>query len=116
MNKSNHNAIFTDENDHNPIVDETCPRCHGEGRYWHCVPSGEGVACDKPTCEVCNGTGVIGESVAYFSNQQPEIEAVAHENRWITCPNCNIRFKLTNKYSWTGKRHMTCGQKIKVVN
>lgn len=35
---------------------------------------------------------------------------------WLNCPNCGIRFKLTNKYSWKKRRHTTCGQRITFAN
>jgi len=35
---------------------------------------------------------------------------------WLKCPNCGIRFKLTDKSRWKKRRHTTCGQRITFAN
>jgi hypothetical protein len=49
-------------------------------------------------------------------NYDSEILAEADENDWIKCPNCSVRFKLTDRKRWTGYCHKTCGQRIRVIN
>lgn len=67
-------------------------------------------------CDVCNGSGITGNKVHFFSNDNTLMKAMPDEHGWVTCPNCLIRFKLTDKRRWTGLRHKPCGQKIKLTN
>lgn len=109
-------AIFTDENDHNPRVLQDCSECSGRGQ--HC----EGSIVDGReqyalgVCMVCDGTGITGEVEPCFPDERPEASACVDDHGWITCPNCEWRFALRHKDSWTGRRHLRCGQKIRVVD
>ena len=111
MNESKLKAVFTDANDHNPIVDEDCPHCSGSGKYCKEEDGGYSLY----LCPFCNGSGVTGGKIPYFSNEQPEMEAFVDGSGWITCPNCQTRFSTNDAHRWTGKRHMKCGQKIKLI-
>lgn len=98
-------AVFTDENDHNPLVLEACPACSKWGR------------CGPPEpCPECHGLKTTGRAVHYFPNPLPEEAAVVDEQGWITCPLCDRRFSTRYRGTWTGRRHLTCGQAIRLVH
>ena len=110
-------ATFTSENDHNPQVLQDCPDCDGHGTCCH-----HDVTCDGAqthalhVCTACRGTGISGEVEPYFPDDLPEVSACADELGWVTCPRCDWRFALTHKGAWTGRRHLLCGQKIRIVD
>jgi hypothetical protein len=54
------------------------------------------------------------EAIKRPQNNFPEMEATVDELRWVTCPNCGIRFALKDKSRWSDDIHKTCGQKIKL--
>jgi hypothetical protein len=108
-------AIFTDENDHNPLVLQDCAQCYGTGHVgesW--AEHGMRVEADV-LCTVCNGSGVTGEAEPYFAVEWPAVEACADVEGWVTCPNCGWRFTIGDRRAWSGRRHLRCGQKIVVV-
>jgi DnaJ-class molecular chaperone len=108
-------AVFSEENDHNPIVLQDCATCHGTGkvcRHFKTKEGGECIARDE--CPSCAGQGVTGELEPYFSNDQPERPADCRSEGRVQCPSCSRRFRITDPNAWTGKRHMRCGQKIKL--
>lgn len=109
-----HRAEFTDENDHNPMVLQACPQCHGSGHVGRAVVEGTRSIEMEETCPNCHGEGVTGEVEPYFANDKPEADAVVIGDG-ITCPNCGWRFRLKDSNAWTGRRHRRCGQKIKLV-
>ena len=49
-------------------------------------------------------------------NENPEVEAIVNSADWVKCPNCNISFKITSAVSWNGKMHLSCQQKIRLIN
>ena len=49
-------------------------------------------------------------------NGNEEMIATANKFDWVKCPNCNKSFKTYSEVSWNGKFHLSCGQKIKLVN
>jgi nitrite reductase/ring-hydroxylating ferredoxin subunit len=104
-------AVFLDENDHNPLVLENCPKCNGHGTY--CIES-PGMAI-KEYCEECEGSGVTGNIVHYYQEELSEVEVLIDEGGWLICPRCEWKFTIRDGNVWTGKRHKRCGQKIKVV-
>ena len=57
---------------------------------------------------------MTGEVVRYFSNENDQQEAEVRGGG-ITCPNCGWRFRLSDRHAWTGKRHLRCGQKIRLL-
>lgn len=54
------------------------------------------------------------EAIKPTHDNKSEIEAIVDEHRWVTCPNCAIRFALKDKGRWSDDIHTTCGQKIKL--
>ena len=109
-------AVFTDENDHNPLVLQDCPTCDGSGKaseYWS---EGEISVHSRIICPTCHGTGITGEIEPFFAIDTPEASVATGVDGWITCPNCRWRFTTVDPNAWTGRRHMRCGQKIKVIS
>lgn len=109
-------ATFTNENDHNPRVLQDCEQCHGSGNHCreHIVDGSH--ECALEICRDCHGTGVTGKVEPYFLEDRPEVSACADAKGWMTCPSCDWRFALKDKNAWTGRRHMQCGQKIRIVD
>ena len=109
------NATFTEENDHNPVILQDCPRCQGTG-----------AACEQRDeedetqlyarfeCPDCLGNGITGETERYFENERAPIEATPSAVGWLKCPCCGWRFSLADPNAWTGQRHKRCGQRISV--
>lgn len=100
----------SDAEDHNPLVLEACPECHGEGTQ--CIETAGGASMD--TCPACEGVGVTGNVVRMFPNDSPALSAEARDG-WVRCPNCQRRFALKDPHRWTGLRHVGCGQRIVVA-
>jgi nitrite reductase/ring-hydroxylating ferredoxin subunit len=44
-----------------------------------------------------------------------EMEAAVNSAAWIKCPFCRISFKISSGEHWNGEKHLSCGQKIKIV-
>ena len=107
-------AQFTDENGHNPTVLQACPRCHGRGLVCEDSSGGTRRVLTRDKCAECGGSGVTGEVEPYFTNDNPEAEAVV-KGEGITCPNCGWRFRISDRHAWTGRRHLRCGQRIRLV-
>lgn len=61
----------------------------------------------------------IWKQESYFpkpvENINEEMTAIPNKFNWVKCPNCNISFKITSVSSWNGKIHLSCGQKIKII-
>lgn len=107
-------AKFTDDNDHNPMVLQDCRRCQGSGRVCrHFEHHGRQVK-SREECSECDGKGVTGEVERYFTNDDPEVDAPVR-NEGTTCPTCGWRFRLSDPHAWTGRRHLRCGQKLRLV-
>lgn len=107
------NAQFTDQNDHNPLVLQNCPTCHGTGHVGESSPEHSLEA--EVICGTCEGSGVSDLVELYFDNGPPEAQATADAKGWLTCPNCRCRFTIHDRRAWTGRRHLRCGQKIKII-
>lgn len=105
------NAVFTDENDHNPLILEECPRCHGTGQVDIYDENTSIYALE--VCPDCLETGITGEVVPYFENLSPAMEATKRDDGWTKCPRCGWRFSARDSAVWTGLRHKRCGQKLK---
>lgn len=45
-------------------------------------------------------------------NDNPEMSSLIGANGWIRCPNCQKRFSSKDKHRWHDNIHVTCGQKI----
>lgn len=103
-------AVFDDENDHNPLVLEDCPACDGSGK--RCTLESGAYSLD--VCGSCEGSGTTFNIVRYFSEEKPVRAAVVDASGWIECPACHRRFATYDKHVWTGRRHR-CGQKIDIV-
>jgi hypothetical protein len=104
------NIVYTDENDHNPLVLEKCPDCRGTGKNCYFVETEMTYYTD--VCSTCDGDCYTGELVRQFDNDAKPLEASLNSHGWVTCPGCGTRFTVTNKRSWSGRRHLKCGQKI----
>ena len=106
-------ARFTDGNDHNPLVLQDCPACHGSGaqsEYW---AEGGVQGHARVVCSACGGSGATGEVEPYFPTDAPEASAPEDGEGWLTCPGCGWRFTVRDRNAWTGRRHLRCGQKIR---
>jgi hypothetical protein len=109
-------AVFDDANGHNPLVLEPCPSCRGSGHV--CEGSMDGRAYFMSECAMCEGSGVSGAVARYFPDDVAALPAIAvevDELGWTTCPRCERRFATCSKSAWTGRRHLTCGQKLELV-
>lgn len=106
-------AQFTDENDHNPLVLQNCPCCYGTGHVGESWPE-EGIEADV-LCTACDGSGITGKVEPYFATDWPEVEAELDADGWLTCPRCEWRFTIRDRNAWTGRRHLRCGQKTRIV-
>jgi|SRR5215475_1058408 len=104
------NIVYSDENDHNPLVLEKCPACSGTGKNCRFVASENAYYTD--ICEACDGERTTGNLVRQYSSDTAPIEARVNESGWVKCPGCGVGFKTTSHESWSGLRHKTCGQKI----
>ena len=113
-------AVFTDANEHNPLVLQDCPACGGTGKRDRCYedPSGAQV-CALEECADCGGSGVTGEVEPYFSAEQDQQQAVAeatpNAEGWLRCPGCGVSFSTRDPHRWSGYRHLRCGQRIRVA-
>jgi hypothetical protein len=108
-------AIFTDENDHNPLVLQDCRACRGSGKQCHHGSQDDIQVYSLERCNECGGLGVTGQVEPFFSNNELEMSAYPDSEGWLTCPACQWRFTIHDRRAWTGRRHMRCGQKIKVI-
>jgi len=104
---------FDESNDHNPLVSEECPRCHGRGAHDEWGEDEHGHFQALVGCSACKGTGTTGERVRYFDNDSPVAEVAVRAGGWITCPCCKWSFMVTDRDVWTGLRHVRCGQRIR---
>jgi hypothetical protein len=102
--------IFTEENNHNPLVLEDCPECHGRGRG--CDETGGAAVTTE--CTHCAGLGTTTDLVPCFANDDAEQEGVVDVDGFVTCPCCERRFSTRDGDRWTGRRHRGCGQLIKL--
>jgi hypothetical protein len=107
-------ARFTDENDHNPLVLQDCPACDGWGAVSEYRTEGDAAVHTRVVCRACGGTGVTGQVEPYFAEDAAEAVARADADGWLTCPGCRWRFTVRDRNAWTGRRHLRCGQKIRV--
>jgi hypothetical protein len=116
LNVRNHSdpsdIVYSDENDHNPLVPEDCPGCFGTGKRCRLVAHGAGTAYGLERCTACAGAKTTGNLVRKYKNDSPALEAGVNEFGWTKCPGCGVNFKTTSSVSWSGLRHKTCGQKI----
>jgi hypothetical protein len=104
-------TIFTEENDHNPLVAAKCPECRGRGTWAEPNPeAGDHFNCG---CQTCNLSGVIDEPARLFDNDNPPLTITADPEGRAKCPHCGWRFRITDKAVWTGWRHR-CGQRLRV--
>jgi hypothetical protein len=110
------NAEFTDENDHNPLVLRDCPACRGYGAMGECGVTDEGAHYHaRFACPACGGSGVVAEVEPFFPDDHAEAEVRLDRGGWATCPRCGWRFTPRDRNAWTGRRHVRCGQKIKLT-
>jgi hypothetical protein len=59
------------------------------------------------------GTDFEFKFVIKIKNENPEMQTELDSNGWLICPNCKVKFKLSDKMRWRKRRHTTCGQLIK---
>lgn len=107
-------AEFSDENDHNPMVLQDCPTCRGTGENCEHFLDHGGEGYTLGTCPDCGGLGVIGEIERYFKEDCQQIDIFVDSNGWLKCPKCGIRFTIRDRHRWSGRRHLTCGQKLRI--
>jgi DnaJ-class molecular chaperone len=106
-------AKFTDENDHNPLVLQDCPTCHGSGAV--CEYGSDYHA--RVVCEMCGGSGVSGEVEPYFAAAEAgtqEFSATADAQGWLTCPSCRWRFTTRDKNAWTADDTSGAGRRSRL--
>lgn len=108
------NEFFTEENDHNPLVVNSCPKCingRTAGEY-----QGPNKSCGHGRCEECDDTGVSTPPAIelMFTNNNEPISMSCNTYGFLRCPNCNQGFKYYDKRVWSGVRH-SCGQKL-IIN
>lgn len=104
-------VTFDASNDHNPVVLDECPDCHGSRVTTEC----EDGALSRGGCSACGGTGSTGHRVPYFDNDRPIVDVPIRAG-WITCPCCGWSFMLKDRTVWTGLRHVRCGQRVRPVD
>ena len=94
--------FFNDENDHNPIVAQTCPECGGAGRRSAVTRISDAVVWSRVACTACFETGYVDSAVSFFNNDNPIAIVQGNQFGWIKCPAClfsepiyhaKIRFK-----------------------
>lgn len=54
-------------------------------------------------------------SLDRLAEDESEITVTANSLDWVKYPFCDIQFKITSSESWDGKKHLSCGQKIKLA-
>jgi hypothetical protein len=101
LDASRDGHLFTEENDHNPMIHVDCPLCDGTGKE---------LAGNNDVCPICEGSG--RKAISYFKNDNPPIIGKVNSKGDCKCPSCGFIFTITNPRSWTGKRHARCGQKL----
>jgi hypothetical protein len=111
-NSKRENIVFSEANDHNPIVLESCPACRGHGKVCF---EGDGYA-ELDTCSACDGLGTTGNLVRRFRNDSAPLAARVNDFGAVCCPHCGVGFRIHSRDSWTGLRHMSCGQKIILIH
>ena len=109
------NIVFSDENDHNPLVLEKCPVCKGTGKNCKRIKTTNEMVIVTDSCEACGGLRVTGNLVRQYSEDSSIEEARVNRDGWLKCPGCGTRFTTNSAASWSGWRHKTCGQKIRLV-
>jgi hypothetical protein len=111
-------AKFTAENDHNPLILQDCPECHGSGkRDRRSAGLGGGQIWSLGSCEACAGVGITGNVEAYFTSDisaAAPVAATPDADGWLRCPGCRIVFTTRDADRWTGYRHIRCGQRIPI--
>ncbi|HYM00955.1 MAG TPA: hypothetical protein VEZ90_18500, partial [Blastocatellia bacterium] len=113
-NSDQHNIVYSDENNHNPVVFEKCPACFGSGKKRTQAVGKDEITISCDACPECAGTKTSGKLVRRYQNDSPAIEAVIDELGWTKCPGCGVNFSTSNSASRSGLRHKTCGQKIQL--
>lgn len=108
-------AVFSDENDHNPLVLERCSRCSGRGQVDIYQRHNDAETWSLEVCPLCSGEGTTEEIVPFFENQSPAIDVEANNENWVKCPLCGWKFSVQDSSVWTGRRHKRCGQKLNVI-
>ena len=96
--------------DHNPLVLEDCPACSGSGTRCE-MTAHESTLLE---CTACSGEGTTYAVVPLFSNNAEPLAARAEAAGWVTCPCCGWRFSLADRRTWTGFRHVRCGQRLRL--
>jgi hypothetical protein len=101
-------AMFSDNNDHNPLVARMCGDCIGKGYIKRC---NKNFQLEGHVCERCDGVGHFDEPVRYFDNDAEPQSATPNKYGWVKCPCCGTRFQPYDRNVFTGWR-CACGQRV----
>ncbi len=66
-----------------------------------------------------NNKSFLNQSVKHaikLETEKPAIDIEVNENGWVKCPKCRYQFKITDRDTWSGKRHISCGQALNIIN
>lgn len=95
-------TVLSSDPNHNPLVLANCSRCSTTGKSGSIV------------CPSCNGSGTSGHVERYFPVDHPPAQATLGRDGWLRCPGCGLKFTIRDQRRWSGKRHITCGQRIDI--
>lgn len=62
----------------------------------------------------CAPVGSDVDNVASFSTARALVLEVEQVDGTVVCPACGLRFSTADRWRWTGVRHRTCGQRIRL--
>jgi hypothetical protein len=96
--------------DHNPLVLEDCPACGGSGTRCEMTAHESTLT----QCPACAGEGTTYAVVPMFANDAEPMNVRAEADGWMTCPCCGWRFSPADRRTWTGFRHVRCGQRLRL--
>ena len=97
------------------VTEKKCPFCGSLyfGRQWrHCVWEEDGTRYNRPIVRYCpNCQRVTVDKPWIPDNDNLPVSVKPNQANWVRCPCCHKHFSLESD-SWTGERHITCGQRL----